>query len=81
MQRLTGIEIAALIFAACLCIGGTALIIRPNVRVVLHFTNGWNGSNPTYAHHETSPRETRIYGGVALLLGLGLGAGALYRSR
>jgi hypothetical protein len=81
MQRFTGTEIAAIFFAAFLCVGGLALVLKPKIGIVYHFTNdGW-GQSPGYLNHDASKLEIRFYGTGALLAGVIIGAMALYREK
>jgi hypothetical protein len=80
MKRFTSTEIAALIMATAFVVVGFIWLVWPREMVILHVTNdfvGWPGSIVEYVNK----RGSRIYGVMVMLLGAGIAALALYRSK
>ena len=80
MRRFTSIELGGLFLAAFLFLGGLSCVLWPRAGVVVNFTNdviSWPGS----IMEKVSATSSRIYGILAMLLGLGIAALAAYRGK
>jgi hypothetical protein len=72
MKQFTSIEIGGLILAGFLFFGGLVVIIWPQAGIVPHFTNDALGMPSETSIEVTSITGGRIYGILAMLLGVGI---------
>ncbi len=80
MKRFTSIEIGGFVVGAFLFFAGLSCVLWPRTGVVIRFTNdviGWPGSSL----ESVSMTGSRVYGVLAMLLGVGVAALAAYRGK
>jgi hypothetical protein len=80
MKRFTSTELGALALAIVFFVAGLIWLIWPRETVVVHPANdvvGWPGSSTEVV----SKTGSRIYGVMAIALGIGIGALVLYRPK
>ena len=80
MKRFTPIEVAGVILGGVLFIGGLTCVIWPRAAVIIHPTNDWIG-RPGSSVESVSTTGARMYGVLAMLLGVGIAALAVYRRK
>ena len=82
MRRLSAMEKGILALSALFIIFGTVDLIYPREVNVFHpsDTGGYLSSSVETSEH-VSKERSRVYGGLAILFGLGIGAFAMYRER
>ena len=77
MRKLSSIEKGALLLSAVFVIVGTALLIYPIEGYVFHPTESGGGSGipaPVGNTDEVLTKgKSRVYGGMAIVLGIGMG--------
>jgi hypothetical protein len=80
MRRLTTTEISGLTLAGFLVIAGIVVLICPQAVFVGHQSYEGEFMASSSLEH-VSPRTARIYGGLAVAFGCGIGTLSLYRSK
>ena len=81
MKRLSALEIAGLVLGAVLFFVGLAAVISPKPGIVQHFTNSDTGTSVRTETEVVSATGSRVYGIMAMLLGVGIIALAVYHKR
>ena len=81
MKRLSTIEVCGCVFGIVFLLFGIAAILRPHTGVVFHAANDAIGMLVPSQPEVVTARSSRIYGILAILLGSGLLAGALYHEK
>ena len=80
MKRLTAGEFCGLLIAAVLIVAGTIWLLWPDEIRYNRPTNDRLG-RPDSFNQVVGKTESRIYGGIAVVLGVGFGAIVLYRQK
>jgi hypothetical protein len=81
MKRFSATEIGGLILAVLLFLGGLDLVIWPNSGAVPHFTNDALGLSPKNSLQVIGPTGERLFGVLAMVFGIVVGALAIYREK
>jgi hypothetical protein len=81
MKRLSATEVGGLVLAAFLFFGGLDSLIWPQSGIVLHLTNDALGLSYRSDLDVISKTGARVYGILAMLFGVGIGALALYHEK
>jgi len=81
MKRFTPTEIGGLVLAAILFCGGLDSVIWPQSGATAHFTNDVLGLFPRTSAEFVSTNGARVYGILAIVLGAGIAAMAVYREK
>ncbi len=80
MRRLTGMEKVGLLLALLLVGGGLISVLKPSERAVWH--PGWKYFVSYGSWSEFISKDAaRVYGGIAVVVGVGIGFFVLYRGR
>ena len=79
MRKLSPIEKGALVLSAIFIIGGIAAVVQPIEGYTHHPSDTGGLLPPTNTQEHLTKSRSRVYGGVAILLGIGIGWLALYR--
>jgi hypothetical protein len=82
MKRLTGIEMSAIALGLLFVIVGASMIVYPGEGIVFHPAPPRYGVllGPNQPEH-VSKRRSQIYGGIAVVIGIGITWLAFYRGR
>jgi len=79
MRKLTPSEKGALILSALLIVAGMISVVRPCEGYILHPSDtGGRVSSAGETREFTSKNKVRIYGGIAIIVGVGIGGLAMY---
>ena len=70
-----------LVLGVILSVGGLVIVIWPQSGIIAHFTNDVMGLSAHYQMEYASPSAARLYGTLAVLLGVGIVLFAVYRDR
>jgi hypothetical protein len=81
MKRLSTIELWGFVLGITFLAFGVVMIIWPQTGVVFHPTNDAIGLSRPSELEVVSATSSRVYGILAVLLGAGIAAGALYREK
>lgn len=83
MRRLTTIEKGTLTLALVFVVIGVCMIVHPTEMFMFHpvGSNARNLLGPAPSLSHVSEQEVQLYGGIAVLMGIGIGWLALYRPR
>jgi hypothetical protein len=76
MRKLSSIEKGALILSAVFVIAGTASLIYPMEGYLFHPTESGGGTGLPPAQNAgevLTKRKSRVYGGMAIVFGIGMG--------
>ena len=74
MKRFTATETGMLIMSTGLLMGGLYALIFPYPILVDHYNDGFTGGPPGNYREVVTKDGARIYGGLCVVLGIGLGA-------
>ncbi|MDR3378784.1 MAG: hypothetical protein P4M10_08885 [Verrucomicrobiae bacterium] len=80
MKRHSVVEKWSLVLGLAMVVGGLSLLIAPNEITLIHDNPAphYDGHSEGYFEH-VSKKKCRLYGALAVVLGVGLGAVAWYQ--
>lgn len=81
MKRFTSIKLFGFALGAVFFFTGLAGVIWPEPGVIPHFTNDARGFSPRYEMEVVTSTGARVYGVLAMLLGVGMATLAVYRKK
>lgn len=81
MKHLTTVERCGLLLGCTFVVCGAHTIIWPETGVMFRFSGGGRGLSPGYAIEEVTEAKSKLYGVLAVILGAGVIAGALYTEK
>jgi hypothetical protein len=72
LRRLHFADTAGILLAVLLILAGLAALVRPDDVLVFHATGDMTGGSAGGVIERFDPERVRLYGAVALMLGIGL---------